>query len=201
MKKSFAFPNLLRLNYDFLSQLSLHFFPVLADRNSIVWENVIHTRQKALGIKIWVEFSCDYFFVHRLRSFLQSLRHLLSDLLSFDLQHVHWNVFSFEILGRSTQNLSCNVISEFSNDFNFALLIFLWKAFRYDCFHETSLHADSILISLVNVNSESPVVGMQSNDSSDSDVFLQPWNHDFEFFECVWWIPVFWEHVKRRLLL
>ncbi len=189
------------MNNNLSSQLSFHFFPVLTDRNSIVWENVVHAGQKTLWVKVWVQFSCYHFLVHCLWGLLQSLRHLHSDLFCFHLKDLHRNILRFEVLWRRTQDLGRNVVSKISNNLNFSLLIFLRKSFRNDSFDQASLHSNTILVSLMNVDSVSSMIWMQGNNSSDSNVLLKSRNHNLQLLECIWWVFVFWEDVKRWFLL
>ncbi len=189
------------MNNNLSSQLSFHFFPVLADRNSIVWENVVHAGQKTLWVKVWVQFSCNHFLVHCLWGLLQSLRHLHSDLFCFQLQYLHWNILRFQILWRRTQDLGRNIVSKISNNLDFGLLIFLRKSFRNYSLDQTSLHSDTILVSLMNVDPVSSMIWMQGNNSSDSNVFLKSRNQNFQLLECIWWVFVLWENVQRWFLL
>jgi hypothetical protein len=60
--------------------------------------------------------------------------------------------------GASFQELGRNVVSKISNNLDVSLLIFLRKSFRNDCFDQASLHSDTILVSLMNVDSVPPMI-------------------------------------------
>ena len=78
-----------------------------------------------------------------------------------------------------------DVIGEFTHCFNFLVFILLRESFWDDSFNKACLHSDSVLVGLMDVYSESACIGMKGDNSSDTDVFLETRNQDFQFLESV----------------